>query len=560
MRIILLATDELEQLAPLTGSTPAPLIPIVNRPVIGIALELLARAGNKHALVSLYNRSGSIASFVNTGRRWGMHIDFLSQREPLGSAGSLQWAGHLLDETFAVIPSSSILDIDIQAALAFHRAHGGLATAIVSPRPPAQPGQQAIDPQQFALPSRNTEHPPLYLTGAYLFEPSVLGLLPASTRGEIDAQLLPAIRRAGAQIHALPSDAYWNPLSTFQEYREAQRVFLLNAYHAADPASLGDTPRLRHPSVDGRQIAPGIWVGLNDAIHPTAQLAPPICIGDNCWLGREVEIGPEVVIGANAVIDEEATVERTTIFERTYVGRLLKLSGVVANRSTLIDTETAHSTEIVDSFLLSEIGVEGPDGFFRRLGNIALAALLLLLSLPIQFALAVLALLFHGRAIQRERRVGSQPPTLRNRQETGPYPFDMFTLAHTRADGSTSAFGRWLRTTQLAYLPALANVLRADCELVGVKPLRPDEAERIHESWQQKHYDRPAGLLGAWYVQTTPESDLDSVLVADAYYVSTCTWHGDILLMLHSAMAWMRRQFQRQHTPKSTLLSDTIQH
>lgn len=559
MRIILLATDESPQLEPLNEAMPGPLVPVVNRPLIGIMLELLARAGCKHAFVSTCNRAGSIAAYLNTGSRWGMTLDYVPQREQLGTAGSLRWAGHLLNETFLVLPANIVLDLDIEAALAFHRSHSGPATIIASRRH-AQ-GSVALEVEQdrvYAVDSVVKDGSALCTTGAYIFEADVLSFIPPQTVSDCAAQLVPALIHASQDVRVFEMSGYYNPMETFQEYCEAQRVFLMNAYHTNQPEALEalGLPRLRYPSVEGRQIAPGIWVGLNDVIHPSVQLAAPVCVGDNCWIGRDAEIGPEVVIGANVVIDEGATVEASTVMDRTYVGQLLKLSHVVARMSKLIDTRTSQSTEVVDSFLLAEIGAEAPSGFFRRLFNLLGGLGLFVLALPLLLVFAVVALFNSGRIFQVERRIGSRPPTFRRPQETGPYSFDMLRFATGRAEGKPRS-AHWLLRTGFAYWPALLNVVRGDCELVGVKPLLPLEVPRIQESWQQKHYDRPAGLTGAWYTQAPDDADLDQVLVIDAYYVSTRNWYSDMLLLWQTCTTWLRKRL-KPHTNlrESTLASD----
>src|SRR5215211_1192607 len=131
MHVLLLATDEQPKLRHLTEALPTPLVPIVNRPVMAVAMEILARAGCKNLFVSLCNRGGSIASHFGNGSRWGVQIEYLTQREGWGSAGALAWASQLLTETVLVLPADSIIDLDIDSALAFHRAHGGLATMVL---------------------------------------------------------------------------------------------------------------------------------------------------------------------------------------------------------------------------------------------------------------------------------------------------------------------------------------------------------------------------------------------------------------------------------------------
>src|SRR6476620_11547024 len=203
MHILLLATDEQPKLRLLTEALPTPLVPIVNRPVMAVAVEILARAGWKELFVSLCNRGGSIASYFGNGSRWGVQIEYLIQREGWGSAGALAWAGQLLTETVLVLPADSIIDLDIDAALAFHRAHGGLATMIVqkpsagcAARPVYLDNNTAVRAMALAQPDMQV----LDHTGAFLFEPQVLQFIPARMHFDSYTQLIPALLAAGIEV------------------------------------------------------------------------------------------------------------------------------------------------------------------------------------------------------------------------------------------------------------------------------------------------------------------------------------------------------------------------
>ncbi len=54
MQVLLLATNETTKLEPISNTLPASLIPVINRPVMEILIESLARKGFKKLLVSLY--------------------------------------------------------------------------------------------------------------------------------------------------------------------------------------------------------------------------------------------------------------------------------------------------------------------------------------------------------------------------------------------------------------------------------------------------------------------------------------------------------------------------
>jgi NDP-sugar pyrophosphorylase family protein len=562
MHILLLATDEQPKLRLLTEALPSPLVPIVNRPVMAVAVEILARAGYKDLFVSLCNRGGSIASYFGNGSRWGVQIEYLIQREGWGSAGALAWAGQLLTETVLVLPADSIIDLDIDAALAFHRAHGGLATMVLhepvgdraarSVYLAKNDAVHAIDANQSA--GRVLDH-----TGAFLFEPQVLQFIPTRTHFDSYSQLIPALLAAGVGVYGYHTAGYWNGMESYQQYQEAQKVFLYSAYESAKPGNeSSQLPRVRFPSVEGQQIAPGIWVGQNHIIHPSARLAPPLYIGEGCRIGYGVELGPEVVIGSSVVIDDDATIFQSTVFDRTYVGQLVHINNRVINKTTMIDTQTSESTQVIDPFLLAETRVATGNGWFRRALTVIVALILLLVTLPLTLLIALAVIITSGgRIFASSPRVGrdagmeSDQPSVRT--------FDLLAFRILGSDGTISRVGRWLHHWELDRIPELWNVVRGDLELVGVKPLLPEEAAALNEEWHQKRYECPPGFTGLWYIQTRAESDMDEILVADVYYAATHNWRDDLRLFWRTPAAWQNHlRAQRQRNSNENDLSGQI--
>jgi len=571
MQVFLLATDETPKLRPLTERLPAPLAPIVDRPVMARVLELLARNDLKQAWVGLYRLPGSIESYCGDGRRWGVHLDYLLQREPLGSAGALKPAEANLKETFLVLPADGVLDLDIAEALAFHRSHGALATAILAPavrgetaapmiRIDADGRVRALDTGAASGNMDGDASPSYSLTGAYIFEPQVLSFIPGRARFDCARDLLPRLVEAkgeapaggAAGLWGYVTAGYWNPLDTFAALQEAQRVYLHSAWaakagEAEAAAPPADEPRVRHPSVSGLQIAPGIWAGHNLAIHPSVRLTPPVYLGDNCQVGREVELGPLAVLCANVVVDDEATVRDSVILDDTYVGRLVNVAGRVVDRTLTIDAATGASTVIVDRFLLAETTPASVGAGLGRLGDAMGAAILLLVTLPVTILAGLAALLSslaagQVRVLARRPRLGRPPNTASGDEAAAaPRQFGMVGLATRRSNGGFTPLGSFLERAELDRLPALWNVLAGDLRLVGVQPLTQDEVSRCVEDWQRERLTYPAGFTGLWYIQAPRHADADTTAVTDAYYVATRTWRNDLRLMAQTPAAWIRR-------------------
>ena len=269
-------------------------------------------------------------------------------------------------------------------------------------------------------------------TGAFFFEPQVLQFIPTRTYFDSYSQLIPALLSAGIQVYGYDMSGYWNGLELFQKYQEAQKVFLYSAYEPAKPESeSSQRPRVRFPSIEGQQIAPGIWVGHNHIIHPSARLAAPLCIGEGCRIGYGVELGPEVVIGSSVVIDDDATIFQSTVLDRTYVGQLVNINNRVIYKTTLIDVQTSESTQVIDPFLLAETRVATRRGGFRRSDDRARGIGTATVTLPLTFLIGLaVALTSGGRVFARSPRVGQlagmeggQPDCANIRSSSVPNPW-----------------------------------------------------------------------------------------------------------------------------------------
>jgi NDP-sugar pyrophosphorylase family protein len=522
-KAILLATGESKKLHPLTDTMPAPMVPVVNRPIIAYMVELSARQGIKDMVVSLYHLAGQIEGYFGDGRRWGVSLAYALQGQPLGSAGSLKWAQPLLPETFVVLPADIMLDLDISAALAHHYAQQSVAT-VIECRLPA-PAAQDMLPNEVDEPVSTD-------TGAYIFDAQVLDFIPPRTTFDIRHQLLPAVARAGRPISCFEMDGYGNLLQTFEDYRNAQRM-LLN-YRPEE----NGTPPIRFFSFNGRKIGDGVWVGHNEVIHPTARIKPPVYIGENSFIGRDVELGPDTVIGSNVVIDEEATVSQSAVLDGTYVGQLVNVEHRLVNKNLIIDLETAGYMHVTDDFLLGQTYHTNIDRGLRRVLDILLVLPVILPITILSLPLALLLWLATGKVFKRVERQFNCPTAGGEPQKI---TFHLLQFNAAGRQGGYNWIGRWVTRLEIHRWPELWNLVKGDLVLVGVKPLSSEEVGHSDEQWQQPRHEQRPGLTGLWYVNTGPDSDLDENIVADIYYMAIQSWREDLRILMQTPARWFRR-------------------
>lgn len=545
IQVVLLATAESQRLEPLTKNRPSPMLPIVNRPVMEVIIEQLARSGLKDILVCLHRLAGNIEKYFGDGRRWGVSLEYVLLREDWGNAGALRWAKSLISDVFLVLPADSMLDLDISVVMAAHIKQGHPATAIVHKICVGKPQQVCVDESnriQGIIPLSDKENI-YYETGAYIFDPQVFEYIPTRQKMDIHTDLLEKLRAEGHEVGAFVMDGYWNPFETYCEYHAAQSAYLYHAWGNGQ-ASRDGFPLSEFPPKT-RKLAPGIWAGRNTTIHPSVRFFPPVYLGDNVHLGRGVELGPEVVLGDEVFISDQATIRYSTIFPHTYVGQLVNLENRVVDRSLVIDADTAEAVSLTDPYLLSETPVSLQENFVHRLFDAFLAFIFLLLFIPVTLLISILELLLYGKVFQREPRLKTRPS--QNPGSQAP-KLEVFQMLHFRTrdeQGELTGLGKWLEKLEWHRLAELWNVITGDMRLVGVKPMTPAEADLLTEVWQKTHLEYYPGFTGLWDLQDHAESEPEETLIACTYYVATRTWTEDLQILIKAPQAWLNRFTKR---------------
>ncbi|MBO5652769.1 MAG: nucleotidyltransferase family protein, partial [Clostridia bacterium] len=78
--------------------------------------------------------AGVIRSHFGDGAAFGVHITYIHEQEPLGTAGALALLGDVLKgEDFLLLNGDILFDVDLARFLAFHREKRGVATIFTHP-------------------------------------------------------------------------------------------------------------------------------------------------------------------------------------------------------------------------------------------------------------------------------------------------------------------------------------------------------------------------------------------------------------------------------------------
>jgi len=217
MRVMILAAGLGTRLRPLTNIMPKALVPIAGRPLIEYSLLFLRSQGITEVVINLHHLGEKIRAALGDGSLYGMRI-FYSPEDPLlETGGGIKNAQPLLGgETFVVINSDTILDLNLQEVLAFHREKQSIATLVLRSNPDIDRyGVLQINDQGRIRCIREhvldvDESLSSYMfTGLQILEPRIFDFMPEVRPFSTTRETYPRMMQAGEPLYGFVHTGPW---------------------------------------------------------------------------------------------------------------------------------------------------------------------------------------------------------------------------------------------------------------------------------------------------------------------------------------------------------------
>lgn len=109
-----------------------------------------------------------------------------------------------------------------------------------------------------------------------------------------------------------------------------------------------------------------------------------------------------------------------------------------------------------------------------------------------------------------------------------------------RNDPRLHPLGRFLRRTSIDELPNLLNVVRGEMSLVGPRPALPSEVEH-YDAVAWRRLSVPQGVTCLWQINGRSDVSFEHWMELDNRYVDTWTPLGDLLIVVKTIPAVLRK-------------------
>ena len=328
MKAMILAAGKGTRVRPLTYELPKPMIPLLGKPVMAYLVKHLAKHDVREIMVNVSYLHEKIQHYFGDGQRFGVNIGYSFEGDisngqiipsPIGSAGGMrkiQDFGGFFDETTIVICGDAIIDLDITAAVAEHRRKGALVSLVAKEVPIDKVSGYGIvvtDDEGKIIsfqekPTQTDARSNLASTGIYIFEPEAINLIPSGSTFDIGSDLFPLLVQKKLPFYAINQPFNWIDIGIVTDYWEVMQQVMRN-----------EVPSMQMP---GKQIRPGVWVGLNVHIDwENTNIIGPVYIGSGARIDKGTQIIGPTWISDGCHVQRGGKVERSVLFEYTRVGQ-----------------------------------------------------------------------------------------------------------------------------------------------------------------------------------------------------------------------------------------------
>lgn len=168
-----------------------------------------------------------IEAFAGNGSRYGLHIEYAYETEPLGTAGAIKNAEAFLRSDFLALNGDTLTAIPLDDFFHYHLSHGGAATiALCEMDDVADYGSVLVNNRAQVTgfrEKRNQHRPGLVNAGVYAFSGSIHQWIPGGAKYSVETELFPKLLASSVKVQGFRQPASFLDIGTPERLRHAQR-------------------------------------------------------------------------------------------------------------------------------------------------------------------------------------------------------------------------------------------------------------------------------------------------------------------------------------------------
>lgn len=224
MKVVIMAGGKGTRITSVASDIPKPMILIDGKPVLEHEIECLRKQGFTDIILTVSHLGSVIMDYFQDGSKFGVHIDYYFEKEPLGNAGALFKIKEKLTEDFLLLNADAMFDVDFNRFVDFHKRHNALVTLFTHPNSHPYDSGLIISNEHNQVEkwlAKEDERPIYYKNrvnaGLHVISPEVLNQVINTQKIDLDRQLLKPL--AGTKkMYCYDSPEYVKDMGTPERY------------------------------------------------------------------------------------------------------------------------------------------------------------------------------------------------------------------------------------------------------------------------------------------------------------------------------------------------------
>lgn len=224
MKVVIMAGGKGTRMLSIASDIPKPMIPIEGRPVLEHEIECLCEQGFTDILITVGHLGNVIMDYFGDGLKFGVHITYYFEKEPLGNAGALFQVKDQLTDDFLLLNADAMFDIDFNRFVQYHKTHDAVATLFTHPNSHPYDSGVIIADEHMAVRkwlAKEDERPEYFKNrvnaGLHVLNKRILEQTVEGGKIDLDRQLLKPLARTG-QMYCYDSPEYVKDMGTPERY------------------------------------------------------------------------------------------------------------------------------------------------------------------------------------------------------------------------------------------------------------------------------------------------------------------------------------------------------
>lgn len=224
MKVVIMAGGKGTRMLSIASDIPKPMIPIEGRPVLEHEIECLCEQGFTDILITVGHLGNVIMDYFGDGLKFGVHITYYFEKEPLGNAGALFQVKDQLTDDFLLLNADAMFDIDFNRFVQYHKTHDAVATLFTHPNSHPYDSGVIIADEHMAVRkwlAKEDECPEYFKNrvnaGLHVLNKRILEQTVEGGKIDLDRQLLKPLAGTG-QMYCYDSPEYVKDMGTPERY------------------------------------------------------------------------------------------------------------------------------------------------------------------------------------------------------------------------------------------------------------------------------------------------------------------------------------------------------